>query len=274
MVMTVLVAPLSALAEEAADSEGGETDASPPEFVERARALFRMGVELADQGHPEEAAQRFEQALGLHDAPAIRYNLASVYAVLGRRSEAAAQAQAIISSDDATSELRSQAETLLSELESHLGRLSISLDGAGDDVQLSLDDRALTADQAAQPLWVEPGRHVITAARGDAQIARSDVEVAAGSTEQVDLAVTAQVEEPMAAPVVEPVAGPVVERRVRRSARQRQPLSRDGRIWLGVGVGAALVIVAIVVGVSVGTRDPEVEPPVAGNFGPGVLEWP
>jgi hypothetical protein len=38
-------------------------------------------------------------------------------------------------------------------------------------------------------------------------------------------------------------------------------------------VGIGLAVTAVVLGVALGTRDPEVEDPVVGNFGPGVLEW-
>lgn len=261
-VVTGLGLPLAANAEES----GGE---SPPEFVERARALFQMGVELSDQEEYEQAARRFEQALGLHDATTIRFNLASVYVLLERRTEAAQQLEILIAAENIAPELRTQAEGLFSGLRSELGRLRISLDEPDTIVEVSLDDRVLTAGQMARPLWVEPGSHIITATRGGIHVARQHVEVESGGLSEVDLALAISAEEAADEGSLEGAARGDEE----GGRRRRRRGARDYRIWVGVGVGIALVVAAVAVGVSLGTREPEVEPPVVGNFGPGVLEW-
>lgn len=272
-VLALLGLPAAARGEESTGAEG-DTDESPPEFVQRARTLFGMGVDLVDSGEWDSAAERFEQALALHTAPTIRYNLAAVYVRLERHGEAAEQLQIAIDDEAISPELRTQAEELLSELTPELGRLRLTLDIAeefGEDVQVLLDGRVLNPEQLARPIWVDPGSHIVTASRESEELARLEVDAAIEGVDGATLVVAAPVDEE---PVVEPVADLVGEEEGQERRRQRRPLTRDGRIWVGVGVGLALVISAVVVGVTVGTRDEEVEPPIVGTLGDGVMVWP
>lgn len=267
IVATGLGLPLTAMAEESGGDAAGEGDESPPGFVERARELFQMGVEHSDRGEFADAARRFEQALGLHDATTIRFNLASVYVILERRTDAAEQLEVVVAADDVTPEVQTQAEEILSQYRTELGRLRVRLDEPDRSVQVSLDERTITADQLGHLLWVEPGSLVVTATRRGDYVARQDIEIVAGDVEEMTLALAAPAEEPADVGSVEAAMGEDEDGRSRRRG------ARDYRIWVGVGVGIALAVAAVAVGVSLGTREPEVEPPIVGNFGPGVLEW-
>ena len=62
--------------------------AAADESTTRARTLFAEGVRFASRREFEQAEASFREALALRDAPAIRYNLASVLFEQGEYSEA------------------------------------------------------------------------------------------------------------------------------------------------------------------------------------------
>lgn len=228
--------------------------------VQRARELFREGVALSDQEQWEAAAERFEQALELRDAPAIRYNLAATLVQLRRDLEAVENLEAVVESSASTEELRAQSRTLLAELEPRLGTLSVRTEGL-EDATLTLDGEALAADQLGNPVRVSAGPHVVAAVLEGEEVAREEVRVAEGGSESVTLTYRPPIEDSIIEAVEEPVEQP-----------SGTPLIRDWRLWVGVGVGAAVVVTAVVVGIAVGVGG-GIEDPIRGNMDPGVLTW-
>ncbi|HMI90773.1 MAG TPA: hypothetical protein VK509_05385, partial [Polyangiales bacterium] len=76
---------LTAAALTAAPARAQSEDASR---AASARALFEEGVTFADQGHWDEASDRFRRALALRDSAVIAYNLASALQETGHLVEA------------------------------------------------------------------------------------------------------------------------------------------------------------------------------------------
>jgi len=244
-VILLLGYPLDAWAQDEAD-----------DATERARELFQEGLRLSDQNLWEEAAQRFEAALALRDAPAIRYNLGATLVQLERFVEAANNLEIARSHPEAPEELRQQAESVLTGIQSRLGRLEITFEGFENVPRVVLDGTLLHTDQLALTQWVEPGHHVATAEQSGAEVARVEADVTAGGEQTLTL-------RPLPREAVVPDDG--------HHDGDRTPLVRDWRLW--VGVGAGVVVLTLAFGLGFGLQD-NAEDPVSGNMSPGVLEWP
>ena len=244
-------------AEESSDTSGDEGR------TEAARALFREGVELSDAGEWADAASTFERALDLHDAPAIRYNLAVAYSELGRRAAAMEQLDRAQETDDLFWRLRGGIEALVSELEDEVGSLEISGDVLDEGMTITID--GVETEDRAHPFRVEPGHHVVAALVDGEEIARVEVDVAAGGTTGAHL-------ERRESPVEEAIETAVEN--VPSEAADERPLVRDWRLWVGVGAGVVAILTAIVIGVAVSNdEETRIEDPIFGNMDPGVLTW-
>jgi hypothetical protein len=266
-----------AYAEEASTEGGDETESPTPEEptapppptdgsatdeeeLARARTLFREGVELSDQGSMEQAAERFEGALELHDAPTIRFNLAATYVELERRADAAQQLTAVASNPETPDELRTRAEEMLAEVEGQMGRVLLTRSGLDWNATVTLDGRELDAEELDSPLHADPGSHEIVVMLEERELLRRTVEISAGATVELELI-----------PERTDVENAVVEST--EDDDEGTPLIRDWRLWTGVGAGVVVIVTAIVLGVTLSDNE-EYEDPVQGNMAPGVLTWP
>ncbi len=256
------LASANVVAEEA-DAELGAEDIEARNA--RARALFAEGVELSDASEWSEAASRFEQALELRDAPAIRYNLAVAYAELGRRAAAMAQLDRALRADDVPTGLQASIEDLVAEIEDEVGSIVIDAEDLDEGAVFLLDGVEIEAEDAAHIIRVEPGSHVVTATLDGDEIARVEIAVVAGvpTDARLERGATA-VETSIEAAVEDDPSDQDDER----------PLVRDWRLWVGVGAGVVAIVAAVAIGVAAsGDDDVRVEDPIHGNMDPGVLRW-
>lgn len=253
-ILAALIIPGSALGQDVEEPPPGEQPEQPPEDpVARARELFAQGVACTEQHETACAERAFREALALHDAPSIRYNLASALFELGRYPESARLTASVLANSETPEDIRGPAEILQQQLQSRGGTLQITVAGAeGAEVRV---DAEPIPDAQLGAVIVPPGTRTVTLVRGEEELAREEVDVAAGATVPVELAVIAPVEEPPAPP---PSSEP--------------SLVEDWRFWAGVGGGVALLVVLAVVIAAVASN-PSVEAPIAGNFDPGVLRW-
>jgi hypothetical protein len=223
----------------------------------RARELFAEGVELTSAGQLEDAEARFREALALRDAPAIRYNLASVLFQQEEYPEAHAEAQAVVADESSPRDIRRHATTLLSQIESRAGYARITLRGSAT---VDVVGWVLTDPDAEVPL--APGTHTATATRDGEAVAHADATVQTGDHRVVTLdAGAAQALFAEEADEVPP---------------QAIAASGDGPItdqwWFWTGIAATAVGIAVVV-TAVAVSNAGVEAPVPGNYDPGVLRF-
>lgn len=215
--------------------------------TDRARTLFRDGAAAAGEGRFTEAERLFREALELHDAPAIRYNLASVLVELGLYPEAREMALSLISGSDVPAELREHARELRAHVDAQAGFAQIVTDGETD---VMVDGRRVR--DLSESLYLSPGEHVATGVRREAEVARVTFEIVTGETRRVELLG----EDPSDPP------------------SDRDPeLHEQWWFWAAIGGGAA-VLIGIIAGVAVAASSPPgMESPIEGNFEPGVLRW-
>lgn len=172
----------------------------PPAFAQPTPPSAETAVSLAaeakasyDRGAWAEALELFARAEEKAHSPVIVLYMARCHRNLGRLVEArelyakvASEALApgapepfVTAKADAAEDLRA--------LEPRIPHVTLSLVGIGGDAVVEIDGRALTEEQRAGRLPLNPGAHAIRALRGGSEIARADVQLAEGADEVVEL---------------------------------------------------------------------------------------
>ena len=248
----LLAASLCAPAWAQAQGPGGD------DAREQAREAFAEGITLAEERRWEEAAARFRTAMALHDAPAIRYNLASALFEMGELTEAWRLLAPVRADPETPPELSAHAQTLETQIRDLTGIVTVRVTGDATTVSVAMDGEPLASAELGRALAVEPGEHTFTATRDGAEVARRDVRIARRESVDVDLAVAPSPASASLSPLSEEEPGSDGE----------ATLLTDFRLWAivgGVVVVAAVILIAVAAS---GTEDP-----VQGDFEPGVITW-
>jgi len=224
---------------------------------EKATRLVREGAGLYSRGEHEAAVARFEEAYATFPSPAILFNLGKAYRGVGKNAAAHRAFSRFLRDDDRTKPARrKEATTALTDLESKVGLVSVTVTIAGSVV--SIDGKEVGQAPLREPIAVEPGAHEITANSGDSR-ARRQIDVAAGSrvsvglqpAESSDVDGQSRVPPPHEAVTPdEPAAS--VQIPVENGAPDR-PLYK--KWWFWGGVGAVVVVAATVIIVNSGGDD-------------------
>ena len=168
-----------------AQALGSETASS--EDLDRAREIFQRGIEAAERREFDEAIELFQSALAIHDAPAIRFNLASALYERGRLEEAFDFNRSVMLTSEADPDLRRRSRRLESTLMRRLGRLTVVLVGETRDVAVTVDGAPLPADRIGVERPMRPGTHVMIATHEGSPLTRREVNLHAGASEVVEL---------------------------------------------------------------------------------------
>jgi len=218
--------------------------------TDRARSLFAEGVSLVSESRFEEAEARFRQALAIRDAPAIRYNLASVLYEQGEYPEAQIENERALAADTVPDAVRTAAMELRAHIAERAAYVTFERAGPAVGGSISVDGYVLTQPGLEIPL--SPSSHTVIVTLSGAEVARREVEVSTGEHRTVVVG---------EAPAAE---APIVPGR-----------SIDQEDWFWPVVAGGGVLVVAVIGVSIGVAATSgIEGPVQGNFTPGVITWP
>ncbi|MBW2461121.1 MAG: hypothetical protein JRH11_05710 [Deltaproteobacteria bacterium] len=215
----------------------------------QARALFAEGVaEMAEEDWPL-AASKFEEALLLHSAPSIEYNLASAYLELGRIGEAGDLAASVAANPAADEELQGHARDLEARIAERAGTLTIEVSGDENvGATVSVDDYTVPQERVGVVRYESPGDHQVVIHRGDGSTEERSVSVTQGAPERVTFG----------APLLQGGPGAADDGSVYSS-----PL-----FWGLVGAGVAVMLVAIIAAAA--TAGPN---SVGGDYEPAVLRF-
>ena len=262
---------VGAQGEGAADAETtAEADDAPPPDpgpqtdTERARERFARGIACIEEHETRCAIEHFEAALALHDAPAIRYNLASALFELRRYPEAARQTAACLAAEDAPEDIRGHCETLQTQLREQGGTIAITVSGSAEGAETSVDEVVIPPPERAAVV-VAPGTRVVALTRDGEELARQEIEIAAGASESVELT---------APPTPEEVAAQAqLEAEAEADVIDTGPeFYEEWPFWAIVGGSVALVTIIVIAAV-VASDNASIEEPVSGNYDPGILRW-
>ncbi|MCB9592524.1 MAG: tetratricopeptide repeat protein [Sandaracinaceae bacterium] len=219
----------------------------------RARELFAEGVEHAASQRWARAIDAFEQALELHSAPAILYNLAAALVESGRYRDAHGHLLALEADPTTAENLATLARELRVRIEAEAGRLRVTLDPAIADAEVVLDTMPVPPEVLATAIPVRPGEHRVVATRGAEMITSATVTATAGTVSDVTL------QAPLLA--VDP-----------ETPSTSTPIVEEPAFWIAIG-GGVLLIAGVVILTAVLLSEPGQEV-VPGDFTPGLVTWP
>ena len=254
--LALLVAPGSAQAQRRRrrDATAAQPAATSPadDATTRARTLFGEGVRFASAHDFEQAEARFREALALRDAPAIRYNLASVLFEQGEYSEALIHNARVVGDMSAPPEVRESAHQLDRQIASHAAYLRVAEGAVPAGAVVTIDGFTVDAPTLETP--VAPGHRTlrITGAAGEVVFERA-LDLHAGERHILGL---------------ELVARPVLV----ADAPPAHSIDEEEWFWPVVGGSVGLVVVIVAVAAAATAPTP-VEDPISGNFSPGVIRW-
>lgn len=254
--MLLLAAAPAAAQEAAAPPEEAE---APPDVdevapIERARARFAAGVEHAAAQRWARAIDAFEEALELHRAAAIEYNLAAALVESGRYRDAHGHLLALEGDPEAGEDLLALGRGLRERMDAEAGRLRIERRPTAAGAEVLLDTIPVPEEVLATPIPVREGEHRVAVVDGPRTLDAQTIVARAGAVTDVRLGPESAVEDP--AIPLDP-ATPIVE----------EPL-----FWVAIGGGVLLVVGAIVLGVVLASESGQ--DPVAGDFSPAIVTFP
>lgn len=207
----------------------GRAEAQP--LVDAARGHFKAGEVYFGRGDFRRALIEFQEAQRDADRPELDYNLGETYDRLGDAASAARCYRRYLDRRPGAAdapEVRARVEAA----DLRTGRLRIASVVPG--ALFLIDGQPVTAVEAAAPLALTEGRHSVKATRDGYQATTAEVDVAAGSETRLAL----------------------------------DPTRASSRWWIGVLVGAVLVVAGIAAGVAVATGR---QSPTLGNFVPMMI---
>lgn len=244
--------------------------AETPQETALARSLFEEGVALADQSDWAGAADRFGRAYAIKPTSGIAFNYASALVELGKLVEASELLRTVSRDATASEELRRQADAKLAQIQPRIAYLTVELaDDPGPEARVDVGEAELprVAWGVASP--VDPGTYTVRCVVGGVERARQSFTIAEGERRALTLSLSAPAAPKSQASSPNPTETSTTPPPPRDD--RRRPLYKNWMLWAGVGaVVAGGVVTAIMLSRS---NQPEEEPPVMGNTGPGVLQW-
>jgi hypothetical protein len=176
----------------------GEDEDTIQRKAEAGEHLARGNAALKE-GDPRAALEAYRAAYDAFPSPKIFFNMAEAHRELGELAEAADRYEQVIAELPADSTLVSAAQERLSELDPQLGRLSVSTEPAGAQIQIAGKE---AGESPVSNVRVSPGTIEVTATLG-ATTKTDTVELAAGESREVAFDLVELVETPPPPPPVE-----------------------------------------------------------------------
>jgi hypothetical protein len=237
--------------------------------LEDARKLFEEGLAHVEVGNWVQAEQAFRRVLAVRSSPVVAYNLASALARLGRLIESAELLRAIVRDNEVEPTTRDPAQHLLSEIEPQICSLTVRVLGSTEGLSLQLDSRTLGTGELFQAISVDPGVHVVVAARGGKTLASEEVNLGGAAPLKAEVALDLR-EKPK--PVVPDLRVSQLPSEQPAGAPPKKSSSILGSPWLWTGAGAVvLVAVGVIAVAALSGGDPELADPVSGTTDPPVI---
>ncbi|WP_437709321.1 PEGA domain-containing protein [Sorangium sp. So ce448] len=223
--------------------------ADPPADVSaRQRALFDKGVRLYDQSRWAEARAVFLEAWALKKSYAVAANLGDVELMLGDPRSAAehlAYALRELPADEPPA-LRTLLTKRLAEARQLVGSLRVRVTPPG--AELLIDGTPLLVEETPEEIFVDPGTHRVTARRDGYADAEKVVTVAAGTAQNLTLALAELPAVGAAKPekLPEPAVALPVHNAREQERGPRTAVITGGVVAAGVaaGIGTVLAVVA------------------------------
>lgn len=160
-----------------------------PEQLEAAR-FFHQGAAAYDAGKYQEAWEAWQNAWSLHRTFDIAGNLAQVEIRLGKRRDAAEHLTYALRNfpPSAKAATRAEMEARLDALRKDVPSVRVRVNVP--EAEVLVDGRVVGRAPLSDVLYVDPGKHVISARHSGHTEAQQAVQLAAGNTQDVELILT------------------------------------------------------------------------------------
>ncbi|MBX3189980.1 MAG: hypothetical protein KF819_23345 [Labilithrix sp.] len=217
-----------------------------PADSETALELFKEGKALRDKGDNAAALEKLRAAHALVETPLTALELGRTYATTGKLLEARdvllGVARMPLRKNESTkaTEARTEAAELAAQLRPRLASLTVRPKGASDGPpKVSVDGVVIPPDAATVPRLLNPGPHVVVV-EANGQRAQSEVTLAEGQSQEVEIELPAPSAAPVAASPLGPAPPPRTEKKI-------SPLvyAGFGTAIVGIGVGTATGIMTL-----------------------------
>lgn len=243
--------------------------------LKRARILFQRGVQLTQRQEFGAASKRFREALALHYAPSVEYNLASALYETGQYLEAYNRTQSVLQHPATNDDVKALAERLERTLRPYVARLTLVTSGDASDIAVQLDGAPLDPKLLGVPQAVAPGKHQVVATRGETTLSDREVQIPVRTAAIIDVSVfVTQDAAAITLETSEPPPEPLPASPSQDDSRSGGDWKRDWRVWTSVGAGVIAVGLGVTLALTMGKQDGDAsDKPVQGDSGPGVLKW-
>lgn len=214
----------------------GVAQAQTEEELDAARKLFVEALGDQEAGRTEEALGKFERVRDVKDTAPVRFRIASCLETLGRKQEAIEnfdKAAELGKDDEQYESLVSEARARAGALRAESTTLSIQVPPEdADQAEVYVDGERIQKEQLDAPVEVSPGPHVVEAKAPGKKPFRREINVKKGSNTSMVVAML-----PAERDGLPPIDGEAAE-------KKRKTKRLIG--WIGVGVGAALILGGVV----------------------------
>lgn len=136
--------------------------------------MFVEGVAHARSGQWQLALAAFEAAYVLAPRLTVLFNLAAAQMRTGKLLASNANFRRFVNSEDPaiTRTQRRTAELQLAQVEAHIPRLRVEIEGLKDGDRIMLDQARIYPEELGRELWIDPGLHRVRVERlrGDQEV--------------------------------------------------------------------------------------------------------
>ena len=230
-----------------------------------ARNLFAEALRDEDAKRYDLALEKYRRVQAVRDTAPIRYRIGSCHEGLGQLAQALAAYRASIElgqKDKGQEEVARAARGRIDAIWKRVPQLTLVVQGRPlEEVTVRLDDRVVSAQALREPVYVDPGEHVITATAPGAAPFRTTVFLPERGRVSISVPLEASSSNPVSTPVPAtgddrgnppaPSGGPSSMGDEGRSSAGQQRLFAG----IGMGVGAAAMVAG---GIFLGLRASEI----------------
>lgn len=216
--------------------------AATPSTTDEARAHFKRGVELYQEGAFPGALAEFRRAYDLAPNPKVLFNIGQVYYQQRDYANALPYFERYLAESGAelAGKQRTDLEQEVVRLRSRIATVTLAVTPPGASIEI--DDESVGSAPLAKPVSLSAGRHKIAVSKAGFVSTTKSIEVVGGDAAKVDISLAEQLA------VVAPDARGTAPRAGGGDTSSATGSQRPSAVWVGWGITGALTTGAIVTG--------------------------
>jgi len=164
--------------------------------MEKSKEYFERGIILYKAGDYKGALENFLTSYDLRPHPKLKYNIGLCYLKLGFTARALNEWQGFISKEkyDIEPEIADSLSEIMATVVVTVGKLLVNVDVDGADV--TVDGESFGESPLGRPVFVEPGKHVVTVTGPGGAVREKSVTLGVGESREIHVTLADGVEKP------------------------------------------------------------------------------